>query len=130
MAVKRYERMIARMVVGLAFAVVFRAFGSNSFAEPSAPDLSEALTQAKLLAGLRGEERSAIEGAAGLRRDKPGEHLILQGKVMDRMFIILNGKAEVRINGKPVVVLSGQSLVGEIGFLDRLPASADVVLLE
>ncbi|MDD5206126.1 MAG: cyclic nucleotide-binding domain-containing protein [Desulfobacterales bacterium] len=46
------------------------------------------------------------------------------------MVIILQGKAEVRISGKLVVSLSGQSLVGEIEFLDTLPASADVVLLE
>jgi CRP-like cAMP-binding protein len=46
------------------------------------------------------------------------------------MFIILEGRAEVRVNHIPIVTLPGQSLVGEIEFLDMLPASADVFLLE
>ena len=43
---------------------------------------------------------------------------------------MLEGRAEVRVNGRHIVTLSGQSLFGEIEFLDMLPVSADVVLLE
>ena len=46
------------------------------------------------------------------------------------MFIILGGTADVVIDGKTIVTLSGQTLVGEIEFLDGRPASADVVLIE
>jgi len=50
--------------------------------------------------------------------------------IFPRMFIVLEGQAEVRVNGKPVATLPEQSLVGEVEFLDALPASADVVVLK
>lgn len=116
------------------WAVVFVMVGvlaSNSFAgEAKALGLSKALTQVELFAGLTDAERDALKAAATLRRGKEGERIIQQGTTMDKMFIILEGKAEVRINGRHVVTLSGQSLVGEIEFLDMFPASADVLLLE
>ncbi|MBA4423423.1 MAG: hypothetical protein C0390_10075 [Syntrophus sp. (in: bacteria)] len=74
------------------------------------------------------KQREALKTAATLRRGKAGERIIQQGKTLDRMFIILEGQAEVWANGKYIVTLSGQPLVGEIEFLDRLPASADVLL--
>jgi len=104
----------------------------NSFAldEAKALALSKALSQVKLFAGLTDAERNALKAAATLRRGKAGERIIRQGKILDRMFIILENKVEVRVNGKPVVTLSGQPLVGEIEFLDKLPAAADVLLLK
>jgi len=104
----------------------------NSFAldEAKALALSKALSQVKLFAGLTDAERDALKAAATLRRGKAGERIIRQGKILDRMFIILENKVEVRVNGKPVVTLSGQPLIGEIEFLDKLPAAADVLLLK
>ena len=46
------------------------------------------------------------------------------------MFIVLEGQAEVRVNGKLVATLPEQSLVGELEFLDMLPAMADAVILK
>jgi len=118
--------------IGAFLAVMLGVFVSSSFAADEAKvlGLSKALAQVKLFAGLTDAERDALKAAATLRRGKAGERIIQQGKSMDRMFIILEGKAEVRVNGKHIVTLSGQPLVGEIEFLDRLPASADVLLLE
>lgn len=119
-------------VVWVFVAMMLGIFVSNSFAadETQALGLSKALAQVKLFAGLTDTERDALKAGATLRYGKAGERLIQQGKSMDRMFIILEGRAEVRVNGKHLVTLSGQHLVGEIEFLDMLPASADVVLLE
>jgi CRP/FNR family transcriptional regulator, cyclic AMP receptor protein len=105
---------------------------SNSFAadEAKALALSEALAKVKLFAGLTDVERDALKSAATLRRGRAGERIIEQGKATHRMFIILEGQAEVWVNGKHIVTLSGQSLVGEIEFLDMLPASAEVRLLK
>ena len=112
--------------------VVLGTFASNSFAADKAKalDLSKALGQAKLFAGLTDKERVALASAATLRQGKEGERIIEQGKPLDRMFIVLEGHVEVRVNGKPVATLPEQSLVGEIEFLDMLPASADVVIFE
>ncbi|RJR31998.1 MAG: cyclic nucleotide-binding domain-containing protein [Desulfobacteraceae bacterium] len=93
-------------------------------------DLTRALADVKLIAGLSEAEREALKSAATLRRGKAGEIIIRQGKGSGKMIVIMGGKAEVRIDGKLVTTLSGQSLVGEISFLDNLPPSADVVLLE
>ena len=117
---------------GAVVVVIFGYLVCDSFAadEAKALALSKALAQVKLFAGLTDAERDALKAAATLRRGKAGERIIQQGEALDRMFIILEGQAEVRINGKHAVTLAGQPLVGEIEFLDKLPAAADVLLLK
>ena len=92
--------------------------------------LSKALGQVKLFAGLTEAERDALKGVATLRRGTAGEFIIEQGKIQDKMYIILEGEGEVWVNGKHVATFSGEALVGEIEFLDMLPACADVILLK
>lgn len=126
-------RMFTGMAGRFVLAVVVLMFGSlssNSFAAEEAKSLalSKALVKVKLFAGLTDAEREALKTAAMLRRGKAGERIIEQGKTMDRMFIIVDGQAEVWANKKHIVTLSGQPLVGEIEFLDTLPGSADVLL--
>ena len=129
------KRMFTGAAGRFVWAVVVVMFGylaCNSFAadEAKALALSKALAQVKLFAGLTVAERDALKAAVTLRRGKAGERIIQQGKALDRMFIILEGQAEVRVNGKHLVTLSEQPLVGEIEFLDMLPASADVLLIK
>ena len=116
----------------LAVVIVLGTFTANSFAADKAKalELSKALGQAKLFAGLTDKERAALESAATLRHCKQGERIIEQGKPLSSMFIVLEGQAEVRVNGNVVATLPEQSLVGEVEFLDRLPASADVVIFK
>ncbi len=124
----------ARLFLAIAVVVmmVFGNLGTHSFAADKAKtsELSKALGQAKLFAGLTGKERVALKSAATLRHCKEGERIIEQGKPLGRMFIVLEGQAEVKVNGKLVATLPEQSLVGEVEFLDMLPASADVVILK
>jgi len=127
--------MVVRLAARLFLAVVVVAlgnFGGNSFAADKAKalELSKALGQARLFAGLTDKERAPLKSAATLRHCKEGERIIEQGKPSGRMFIVLEGQAEVRVNGKLVATLPAQALVGEIEFLDMLPASADVVVLQ
>lgn len=91
--------------------------------------LSRALLQVKLFEGLSEMEIDALKDTAKLRRGKAGERIIEEGTSLDRMFVILDGQAQVVVNGKQILTLSGQSLVGEIEFLDMLPASADIILI-
>ncbi|MDD5476151.1 MAG: cyclic nucleotide-binding domain-containing protein [Syntrophales bacterium] len=116
----------------LVVAVVFGNIAGNSFAADNAKtlELSQALSQAELFAELTDEERSALKPAATLRHCKKGDRIIEQGKSLGSMFIVLEAPAEVRVNGEPVATLPEQSLLGEIEFLDELPASADVVVLK
>ena len=127
--------MVRKAVAGLVLVVAIVAVGVGGFAgissaENEVPTLSNALRHAKLLSALTEAERAALESVANLRHGKQGERIVQQGKSSGRMFIILQSQAEVRINGKLVATLPVQALVGEIEFLDRPPATADVVLLE
>lgn len=121
--------MTARFVLGF-MVVMFGSFAVKTFAADEAGDLklSKALAQVKLLARLTDVEREAMKSAATLRHCKAGERIIEQGKTMDRMFIIMEGQAEVWLKGKCIATFSGQPLVGEFEFLDMIPASADVIL--
>jgi len=135
MALKGDDPMVRKAMAVLVLAVAIVAVGFGGFvgissAEDKVSALSKALRRAKLFSGLNEAERVALESAATLRHGKEGERIIEQGKSSGRMFIILQSQAEVRINGRLVATLSVQALVGEIEFLDRLPATADVVLLE
>ena len=129
------------MVTGLAgrlylavliVVVMFGIFSGNSLAADKAKalELSKALGQVKLFTELTHEERDVLKSATTLRRCKDGERIIEQGKPLDRMFIVLEGQAEVRVSGKLMATLPEQSLVGEVEFLDMLPASADVIILK
>ncbi len=125
--------LAARLFLAVVVVVaVLGNFAANSFAadKTKALELSKALGQARLFAGLTDAERAALKSAATLRHCKEGERMIEQGKPLGRMFIVLEGQAEVRVNGKLVATLPKQSLVGEVEFLDMLPASADVVILK
>lgn len=123
--------MVCRFVLA-GIVMMFSNLATDSFAadEGKGSGLSKALAEVKLFAGLTEAEREALESAATLRQGRAGERIIEQGKPSGRMFIILEGQAEVWVSGRHIVTLSGQSLVGEIEFLDMLPASADVVLLK
>jgi CRP/FNR family transcriptional regulator, cyclic AMP receptor protein len=116
----------------LAMVVVLGVCGFTSNAANAAKtsELSKALGQARLFAGLTGRERAALRPAATLRYCEEGERIIEQGRPLEKMFIVLEGQAEVRVDGALVVTLPEQSLVGEIEFLDALPASADVLVLK
>ena len=115
--------VVAVMFAGLACS---SSIGHKVKASPA----SKALARGRLFAGLTDAQRGALGAVAVLRRGKAGERIVEQGKPLDRMFILLEGRAEVRVNGKRVTTISGQPLVGEIEFLDPRPASADVFLLE
>ncbi|OGW37388.1 MAG: hypothetical protein A2Y97_01295 [Nitrospirae bacterium RBG_13_39_12] len=126
--------LTARLLLTVVVVVLIGNYAGNSFAADGAKakalELSKALGKAKLFAGLTDKERDALKSAAMLRHCKAGERLIEQGKSLGRMFIVLEGQVSVRVNGKLVATLPEQSLVGEVEFLDMLPASADVVILK
>jgi hypothetical protein len=113
-------RMITGAVWRFVLAGIFMMisnWAANSFAadEPKGPALSKALAEVQLFAGLTEAERDALGSVATLRRGRAGERIIEQGKPSGRMFIILEGQAEVWVNGRQILTLSGQSLVGERG---------------
>lgn len=105
---------------------------TEAFLEPErqALRLSAALSRVRLFQALPEAQRNLLISAATLRRADARERIVVQGRPLDRMFVLLEGSADVLINGRHVVTLSDQPLIGEIEFLDGRPASAEVILRE
>ena len=58
---------------------------------------------------------------------KPGQTLIREGQPTESFFILMSGNVQVTRAGKPAARLGSGDFVGEIGMLDRGPATATVV---
>jgi len=58
---------------------------------------------------------------------KPGQTVIREGQPTESFFILTSGNVQVTRAGKPVARLGPGEFFGEIGMLDRGPASATVV---
>ena len=95
---------------------------------PSHGPVVLALQQVPLFAGLNDSQLRKVAEIAELRQGQKGEHIITQGKRIGKMSVSLDSKVQIRIDGKLIVVLPVNSLVGEIEFLIDVPATADVVL--
>lgn len=96
-------------------------------------DRVEALRQSSLMRALEERQLMALAGIASERRFEPGSYLLRQGDTRAMtMFVVLEGKVEVRRDGTPIAELGPGSHVGEMALLapDDLARSADVVALE
>jgi len=99
------------------------AEGPNSF-----EDLVSALRQVAVFQRLdEGQLRTVAKVAEVVEREH-GDRIIEQGKRAGKMAIALDSEVWIRIDGQTIRVLPPNSLVGEIEFLENVPASADVVL--
>jgi CRP/FNR family transcriptional regulator, cyclic AMP receptor protein len=58
---------------------------------------------------------------------KPGQTVIKEGQPTESFFIVTSGNVQVTRGGKPLARLGPGEFFGEIGMLDRGPASATVV---
>jgi len=87
-----------------------------------------ALRQVPLFSRLNDSQLAKVSEVADLLQWKAGDKIIEQGKRTGRMLIALESEVQIRIDGKLIVVLPENALVGEIEFLLEVPATADVVL--
>lgn len=120
----RLSALIAMMMLCLLICTFSYA------GEPGDPALSAALSRVKMFADLTSAEKDALQSAARIRHVQAGVCLTRKGAALDRMFIILDGEAEVRVNGQFVTAQSGQFMVGEAEYLDQGPVFADVTLVK
>jgi len=123
-----------RYIRGLSvvFVVVSWLFSINAFAEERIKplDLSAAISHTSLFTGLTEKEKDLLKLVATLQLYREGERIVEHGQTLDRLFVIIDGQAGVMVDGKLVATLPEQSLVGELEFLDMLPAIAEVTLLK
>src|SRR5262245_60233257 len=84
------------------------------------------LAKVSLFSGMTKRELQRI-AKAGVEVSRPaGSTIIEQGRIGREAFIILEGTATVRRNGKKVSTLAPGSIVGELSLLDRGTRSATV----
>jgi CRP-like cAMP-binding protein len=73
--------------------------------------------------------RKDLEAVAAITTERAleaGTVLCDQGRVARECFIVLDGSADVEINGRPVATIGPGEAIGEMGLLDHLPRSATV----
>src|SRR5579883_1702615 len=80
-----------------------------------------------LLGQLSDEDVEWIGRVGERRRLKPGDALIREGHQVDWLYVILEGRASVSVDGiGEVASLGVGEVVGEMSFIDTLPPSATV----
>ena len=86
-----------------------------------------ALGQVPLFAGSSHAELEFLVTRADEVEVEAGRTLIKQGDPADSFFVLLEGGAEVRVDGRQRPPLTAGSFFGEISMLDLGPATATVV---
>lgn len=96
------------------------------------PDFVEPLRHSSFLRGLGDEDRAVVMAAMRRVSLPAGGTVLRAGDASNELMLVLEGSASVVVNdarGTPLrlsTVLAGATL-GEIGFLDHAPRSADVI---
>ncbi len=94
------------------------------------------LKSVDLFSQIPGEELAQIAEVVREVNFAKGEVIISQGDIGDRLYLIIDGKVKVMVDGRQVAELGERECFGEMSILDAEPRSAsviaesDVVLLE
>ncbi|GAC1473186.1 MAG: hypothetical protein PVSMB3_07770 [Candidatus Dormibacteraceae bacterium] len=94
--------------------------------QPMAHSKVKALKGVPLFAKLSKSELEHVAGNADEVDVKAGQKLTTQGRPGDSFYVILDGEAEVEIDGESRRILKAGDFFGEISMLDRGPATATV----
>ena len=85
------------------------------------------LGRVPLFAGVSRRELEFVASRVDEVSLKPGQTVITEGQPTEAFFILESGHVQVTRGGKPVNRLGPGDFFGEIGMLDRGPATATVV---
>ena len=92
-------------------------------------DAAALIANVPFFAGLSERTRKAIANGGKEVSFKAGDSIVGEGGLGVGFFLILEGKAEVRKQGKVLATLGGGQFFGEMSLIDGQPRSADVVAL-
>ena len=85
------------------------------------------LTRVPLFAGISKRDLEFVASRVDEVSLKAGQTLITEGQPTEAFFILESGHVQVTRGGKPAAKLGPGDFFGEIGMLDRGPATATVV---
>ena len=91
-------------------------------------DMTKEIQSMPLLAGLSKADIQDIQKICKLKEYPAGTALIRKGQKLDRLYLISAGRGEVRLKDR-TIPFGKDSLLGEVEFVDPLPAVADVFLV-
>ena len=125
----RFSRYTAWRAGNEVIAVVAREEQARKAAE------RRSLAGAKLLRGLDGGARAALEQDCAWRRYRPGERLFERGSDGREVFFVIEGSVNIvsfSPLGREITFATAEAgdTVGEMAAIDGLPRSASVVALE
>ena len=92
--------------------------------------ISDVLGELSLFADLTRPQLEAVATQLEERSFDAGRRILHQGFQGEGFYVILDGRAAVRIDGREVAVLSKGDFFGEISLLLTTKPSADVVAME
>lgn len=102
---------------------------AGSGGQPTA-SVAELLGQAPIFAALTERHLRALAKKAHVVSFPANGRIVQQGEAGMGLYIVLNGKAEVRQSNRTLATLGPGQFFGEMTLLDEQPRSADVVTLE
>ena len=92
--------------------------------------LVEMLRKVPLFSGLDKRELESVMGAGREVSFESGQKIITQGEPGLSFLLVLEGKTEVRKEGRRVAVVEPGGFFGEMTVFDNEPRSADIVAVE
>jgi CRP-like cAMP-binding protein len=85
------------------------------------------LAEVPLFASLNGRHLRHVAGLARIRRFHDGAALMRAGDAGDALYVLLDGRATVRVPRRGEIALEVGAFVGELALLDDGPRTATVV---
>lgn len=101
--------------------------GNAGLAELSRGRTVEILSKLNLFSHLDAREVGELAAQCQLDRWSDGDSIVRQGDPGDRYFVMLDGRAEVFIDGRQVNDVRAGDQFGEIALLHGVPRTADVI---
>lgn len=93
-------------------------------------DVLSVLGSVPLFSGFNKKQlRMLAEGGIEYRY-KPGQEIVKEGKAGAGLYLVLDGKVEVRKGRRILATLSNGEFFGEMSLIDEQPRSADVVAVQ
>lgn len=124
---------LARVVT--IFLFVFAWWTGSGIALPgdgesASSHILPALKKVCVFQTLDAAQLQKLSGITEMALLEAGNRVIEQGKRTRRIVVTLDSEVRIEIDGALVTLLPPGSLVGEIEFLEGVPATADVVLVD
>jgi CRP-like cAMP-binding protein len=93
-------------------------------------EISDHVREAELFYNLPDGDLYHLSRICKLRTHPAGTVLIREGDAADRLFQLVDGRAEARSGDRVLGMLGADAVFGEMGLVESAPRSADVVITE